>query len=134
MTFKILYNLSITPSYNNNTEYRQCVRELFYMKPLPNLDSDIDDESRDEMDFDDSSIDKVMNELFQATREHPLFRELYLLAAARLISEDLTMGQAVLFSYDYLEVFHYCLVSFFREPGDFNENNIFYIELKRKLT
>lgn len=128
------YNWSMSTNYHNNTEYRQCVRELFFMKPLTDLDSDIDDISRDEMDFDDSSIHKVMDELFQGTREHPLFRELYLLAAARLISEDLTMGQAILFSYDYLEVFHHCLVCFFREPGDFNETNVFYIELKRKLT
>jgi hypothetical protein len=128
------YNWSMSPTYHNNTEYRQTIRELFFMKPLPDLDSDIDDISRDEMDFDDSCIDKVMEQLFRGTREHPLFRELYLLAASRLISEDLTMGQAVLFSYDYLEVFHYCLVSFFREPGDFNETNVFYIELKRKLT
>ena len=128
------YNWSMTPNYQNNTEYRQCIRELFFMKPLPDLDSEIDEVSRDEMDFDDSSIHKVMDELFQGTREHPLFRELYLLAAARLISENLLMGQAILFSYDYLEVFHHCLVCFFREPGDFNETNVFYIELKRKLT
>lgn len=128
------YNWSMTPNYHNNTEYRQCIRELFFMKPLPDLDSDIDEVSRDEMDFDDSSIHKVMDELFQGTREHPLFRELYLLAAARLISENLLMGQAILFSYDYLEVFHHCLLCFFREPNEFNENNVFYIELKRKLT
>ena len=127
------YNWSMSPHYNNNIEYRQTIRELFFMKPIPNLDSDIDDVSRDEMDFDDSCIDRVMEQLFQATREHPLFRELYLLGAARLISEDLTMGQAVLFSYDYLEIFHRCLVCFFREPNDFNENNPLYIELKRKL-
>ena len=134
MTFNILYNLSITPSYNNTTEYRSCIRELFYMKSLPNLDSDIDDESRDEMDFDDSSIHTAMEQLFQATREHPLFQQLYLSAAARLISEDQTIGQAILFSYDYLELFHHCLVCFFREPNQFNEFNPFYIQLKHKLT
>ena len=134
----IKYNFSIIPDYNNNTEYRKCIRELFFMQSLPDakfeMYSHVDDESRDELDFDYSYMDSALVEFFKETREHHLFKELYLLAAARLISEDPTIGQAILFSYDYLEIFHHCLVCFFKTSDGLTENNPYYIELKRKLT
>jgi len=95
---------------------------------------DVDDESWDEMLFDSDSITKTMDTLYDKTEDHPLFAELYEIAAAQMISTDYKIGQAVLMSYDYFRLFHPCLCTFLNTPEAFNETCRYYIQLKYALT
>jgi hypothetical protein len=120
-------------SYNDNFGYRKTMRELFFMKN-PDLSEyeDLDEETRDELLFDEKAISKVTDEIYELTKTHTLFIELYTLAAGCFISTDAEIGLAVLLCYDYLPLFHKCLGSFFR--NEFDRENIYYKELKRKLS
>jgi hypothetical protein len=127
------YDLNKDVSYTNNREYRKCLRELFNMNCIINEDlNDIDEETKDELLYDENTMSAIMDEIFNATKNNELFNELYDLAAARMFSTDRTIGQAVLLSYDYLCFFHNCLASFLR--GNFDNKNEFYLLLKIKLT
>jgi len=130
------YNLNKDVYYTNNTEYRQCLRELFYMNCISSHDlidlNDIDEETKDELLYDEQKTSIVMDELYNATKHNELFNELYDLAAATMFSTDRTIGQAVLLSYDYLCYFHNCLASFLK--GEFDNKNEYYLLLKIKLT
>jgi hypothetical protein len=98
------------------------------------IEEDIDDITKDEMDYDDETISKTMGVLFTLTKENLCFQHLYDLAAALMFSIDREIGLVVLFSYDNLPLFHACLASFYREPTGFNELNECFCKLKRKLT
>ena len=127
------YDLNKDVYYTNNREYRKCFRELFNMKCIINEDlNDIDEETKDELLYDENTMSAIMDEIFNATKNNELFNELYDLAAARMFSTDRTIGQAVLLSYDYLCFFHNCLASFLK--GSFDNKNEFYLLLKIKLT
>ena len=127
------YDLNKHVYYTNNREYRKCLRELFNMKCIINEDlNDIDEETKDELLYDENTMSAIMDEIFNATKNNELFNELYDLAAARMFSTDRTIGQAVLLSYDYLCFFHNCLASFLK--GSFDNKNEFYLLLKIKLT
>jgi hypothetical protein len=129
-----IYYLDKIVEYVNDIEYRQTMRELFLMKCFSNsLLNDIDEVSQDELLYDETTISNSMNMLFEKTQDNPLFQELYDLAAARMFSTNREIGQAVLFSYDYLLFFHCCLVSYFTDSNDFTDKNIFYQELKKRL-
>lgn len=127
------YNLNKDVYYTNNTQYRQCLRELFDMNCIITDDlNDIDEETKDELLYDEQKASIVMDELYNATKHNELFNELYDLAAATMFSTDRTIGQAVLLSYDYLCYFHNCLASFLK--GEFDNKNEYYLLLKIKLT
>jgi len=127
------YNFHKDVYYTNNTEYRQCLRELFNMKCSQNPDLEgIDEETKDELFYDEDTMSLIMDEIYNATKNNELFNELYDLAAARMFSTDRTIGQAVLLSYDYLCFFHNCLASFIK--SEFDNKNEFYLLLKNKLT
>ena len=106
--------------YSNNTEYRQCIRSVFnmnaevYNNNINKLETEnnetLDDETRDEISYDDNTANKTLDYVFELTNLHPLFNTLYLSAAAKMISTDPSIGIAVLFSYDYFEEFHKCIV------------------------
>lgn len=138
----IKYPTNIIINYKNTNEYRKCIRELFEMNPeiykhkikeIENHNNEIlDDETRDEISYDDISSKKMLEYIFKETRNITEFSELYKKAAARMFSIDETIGQAILFSYDYLYDYHNCLVDFFN--GGFNENSNSYRELLRKLS
>jgi len=129
------YNVSkLLLEYKDNIEYRKTIREIFKMKNLEeNYDEDFDEETNDEINYDSKKIIKTMDELYEYTKDNNLFQILYDLAAAKMISLDRTIGQSVLFSYDYLYLFHACLCVFIVLPNDFNENCHYYLELKEKL-
>lgn len=129
------YNVSnLLLEYKNTKEYRQTIREIFKMKHLEeNYDSDFDDETNDENDYEYKKINQTMEQLYESTKENSLFQILYDLAAAKMISLDRTIGQSVLFSYDYLHLFHACLCVFIVSPNEWNENCEYYIQLKEKL-
>jgi hypothetical protein len=98
------YPVNLSISYSDDNEYRQCIRTLLY-------DSSANEESY-EIDFDKTP--PLFDMVFAKTHHIQIFKELYLKAAALVISEDMSIGLTILFSYDYLEMFHKILCSFFR--------------------
>lgn len=98
--------------YSNNAQYRQALRDYFQMNTEPQKNKilseyqEIDDETMDEWLFDSECVEDKMNLLYKKTQHISAFRELYLLAAAKMISLNPEIGIAVLFSYDYFEYFH----------------------------
>lgn len=133
MTLHNNYNINKDVYYTNNAQYRQCLRELFNMNCV--LDSSLeglDEETQDELLYDEKTMSLIMDEIYDATKNNELFNELYDLAAARMFSTDRTIGQAVLLSYDYLCFFHNCLASFLKD--EFDNKNEYYLLLKIKLT
>jgi hypothetical protein len=96
-------------------------------------DETIDEETRDEMMYDNDAVITVMGNLYDLTRDNVLFQNLYDLAAEKMISTNREIGQAVLFSYDYLPLFHKCLAGFLRNPDSFNDSDEFYVALLKKI-
>jgi hypothetical protein len=124
--------------YNDNFTYRNTVRSLFGMNSnktdIENQYSSIDNETLDELDYDDDLMTKIMNDLFVITKDNVLFQSLYDLAAAKLFSVDRQLGQGILFSYDYLYLFHACMCVFLCAPDEFTDMCIYYIDLKQVLS
>jgi len=141
MTFNFRYPTDLVVRYNNTIEYRQSLRLIFNMSDskYPLLSDDIDPVSKDELEYDEDAAKIAMDFVYETTKHNPIFKELYLLAATRMFSTDLEIGLSVLFSYDYLEIFHYCLVCFYDisilpdRYIPFNETNKGVVELKRRL-
>ena len=93
----------------------------------------LDDETRDEISYDDNSASIVLDTIFDMTKQNTLFNTLYLDAAAKMISLDPSIGIAVLFSYDYFELFHKCIVVFIQNPVLFTIDCKEYIALYNYL-
>jgi hypothetical protein len=137
------YPTDLTISYTNDEEYRKTIRQVFQMKSdsYPDIvHSDIDAVSRDELEYDENSAYSAMEYVMENTSNNPLFHVLYEQAASFMFSTDINIGMAVLFSYDYLLLFHECLRDFFtslsRNDGQFtieNENyKLLHIHLFKK--
>ena len=136
------YRVETPVKYTNTAEYRQCLRALFEMnqetyeqniRDLENHnDETMDPETHDEMSYDDDAANKSMDYVFECTKCVVEFRELYLKAAAKMLSEDPSIGLAILFSYDYLYHFHACLVEFFE--GRFSVDFELYKDLSKILS
>jgi hypothetical protein len=96
--------------YSNNQEYRQRMREYFKMdvsalaREHAEL-KDTDPESYDELLYDNDAVKNGMNLIYDNTKDNPMFRELYRLAAGRFLTEDLEVGLCVLLTYDYFHDF-----------------------------
>ena len=59
-------------------------------------------------------FDVVSKSLFECTQTNPAFAKLYELVANKiLLSTDVEHGMIILFSYDYLSLFHECLAFYF---------------------
>jgi hypothetical protein len=97
-----------------------------------NMD-ELDEESLDEMLYDHDIMSQTMEQLYRVTQSNVLFQTVYDLAAGKMFSTDQTIGQVILFSYDYFYLFHACLCVFFHSPELFDETCIYYLELKDKL-
>jgi len=98
---------------------------------------DIDKVSRDELEYDDDASDKAMEYVINQTRNNPLFHVLYEQAATFMFSTNVDIGLAVLFSYDYLLLFHNCLTDYFKSlresDNTFTNQNVNYTLLYNKL-
>lgn len=134
------YPTELTLNYSNDFEYRKSLRQLFQMNSInyPKLvNPDIDDVSRDEIEYDEHSAELAMESVIEQTRNNPLFYALYEQAATFMFSTNIDIGLAVLFSYDYLILFHNCLKDYFQLLPDnkhvFNKNNLNYQLLHNKL-
>jgi hypothetical protein len=136
------YLTSKTVQYNDNKGYRQCLRELFNMNPatysekidLIKSTEELDAETEDEISYDCEAAEKIMDDIFLKTVGDEIMDHIYSCAAARMFSEDKSIGLAVLFSYDYLPCFYLCLVDYLKAPGEFNKSNINYINLMKKIS
>lgn len=105
--------------YSNNKEYRQIMRDIFQMDqtkmaPFSDLSrneitDEIDDESKDEMQYDIKQMDTHLTEIYDITKYEPKFLTLYKKAAAQMLSEDPLIGQVVLCSYDYFHLYFSCV-------------------------
>jgi hypothetical protein len=88
-----------------------------------NIQQDWDEETIDEMSYDESAISKRLDSIYDKTKTHPLFKTIYQNAAAKMISMDNEIGLAVCISYDYFKYFHACLNLFYQEPTAFTESS-----------
>lgn len=114
-----------TITYKSNKEYRHWIRRIFhftkdaktYYANLNETDfeTDIDEESKDEMDYDYDSMKIGLDLLFETTIIEPIFEDMYLLAATTMFSTDVKIGQVVLCSYDYFYLYFTCLWHFYLE-------------------
>ena len=125
--------------YTTNKEYRQAVRDFCRMNCQDeNIELEIDDESRDELLFDTLASKKIMDSIFEKTRKHPLWQNLYDKSAGKFLSEDREIGLSILFCYDFFWDFKECWDSFSKSLDEnniekFDENNEFYQSLNSKL-
>ena len=134
MENKYKYPTELDISYDNTQEYRCCIRSLFHMNiikqnPEINEDEPLDEETLDELNYDEEAGILAMDYIYSKTADNVLFRELYTVAATRMFSTDLETGMTILFSYDYLLLFHKCLVCFFKTPDEFTESYQSFTEL-----
>lgn len=136
-TYKYPVDIPVV-AYSTTSEYRHHLRNIFNMNPdnFPETarDMEIDDESRDEFAYDEIASGKAMDTVYSATQDNALFQNIYKLAAGKMLSEDPTIGLTILFCYDYLDIFHSCLVEFFNRDGKFDETNEYYKEIVARLT
>lgn len=131
-----MYNINYNVNYDNNKEYRKCLREVFSMN-MNNIDislneiEDLDEETEDELLYDNSAINKGLDYIFNLTNHNEHFMDLYISGASCFFSEDPNIGISVMFSYDYFQQFHLCLVDFINNRFDIN--SIHFKILKNKF-
>ena len=106
-------NLPSVIVYATNREYRDRIRKVFRFDPKETYSyegkrvnfEDLDEESKDELMFDSTSMSSSMDILFHATENDPFFQDLYRHAAGRMFSESPEIGQAVVWSYDTFHLY-----------------------------
>ena len=123
-----------TVTYDNDFEYRVCLRKLFSMKPKKlSCHDEIDEISRDENDYDGETTSKGLDFIYESTKENVYFQKLYDAGASKMLSENREIGLAVLFSYDYMKYFHSCVVDYLEDPIHFDDTNEHYVTLYKKI-
>jgi hypothetical protein len=121
--------------YTTTTEYRVVFRQITNSTiDIPENPYDIDDETLDETDYDETAVSAFLDHIYNKTKHNPLFCALYDLAAAKMISEDREIGLTILLSYDYLWAFYSCVCEFTDHPNTFSESNEWYIRLRNTLS
>jgi len=114
--FEHFKTLGPTVQYNDTKEYRQCLRRVFRMDlnkrtgysdlSFSQMDEDLDEESNDELLFDDKAISFGLDWLYELTNDKQDFKELYDQYAGRMFSTDRLIGQAVLCCYDNFPMYY----------------------------
>lgn len=136
------YPIDLVIQYTNDFEYRASVRQLFSMSDTSLIDKSmlesdssesIDPITLDENLYDPDASTKILDFIYANTRADPLFQRIYKHAAGFMFSEDPDIGLAVLFSYDYLVVFHPVLCAWFRKVDVPIERTAEYNTLAKKL-
>jgi hypothetical protein len=118
--------------YSTNEEYRETLRKFCEMNCIDkNTDIDLDDISRDELLYDEQSIQIKMDEIYEVTKNDLLWIELYELAAAKFFSTNKEIGLAVLFSYHYFPGFYNCWIDY--SNNSWSKTNESYLYLKTLL-
>lgn len=132
----------VIPKTFSTEQYRNYIRGLFNMKldqikleneQIQQMNQETwDPVTQDEMNYDEQSASQFMNFVETSTISNTAFQILYKKAAAKMFSQDLGIGLSILFSYDYLHLFHLCLCDFFH-TNSFDENNTHFIALSNSL-
>lgn len=135
-SFNYIYPVDKQVSYNNDMEYRQCIREIFRMNSQMDVlnNPDLDEISKDETNYDKETTNLLVKWISDETKECYELNELYKVAAATMITLDRETGLAVLFSYDYFAEFHKLLFLFFSSPDTDLEMSSSYERLWSRLT
>jgi hypothetical protein len=94
-----------------------------------NVNEVFDDETADELAYDDDAANKILDYVYTITHGNSLFNTLYMDAAAKMLSIDPSIGISVLFSYDYFELFNNCIKLFIQTPELFNSKCNEYVKL-----
>jgi len=119
-------------TYTTTKEYREVFRQITNQSTFSVVDApnphDIDEETLDELAYDEAAVGAFLEKMYLATRSHPLFQAIYGLAAAKMISTDCSIGMTVLLSYDYLWAFYPCYCDFINDSNWFDETNEWYIK------
>ena len=129
------YQLSYNPQYENNFQYRQCLRYIFSMDVSKNppkwdqMDDDLDEETKDELLYEGDAISQGMNYIY----DNKYLYQLYLDAASLMFSQSPDIGLAILFAYDYFTDFHNCLRVFFENPSGFSETTPELMKIKKMI-
>lgn len=112
--------------YTNNNEYRSCLRYAFNMtcdlEHLMKENPDYDDETLDEELYHSEQSKRVIDFIFNKTKNNDVFRKMYLYAAGKMICMEMDLGLVVLFSYDFFTHFHECLVKFLNDGVLYEED------------
>lgn len=133
------YNIEYTPTYSDNFQYRICLRDVFSMDVTrtppkwEEMDADLDEETVDELLYEEQAMSSGLDYIYNRTNGNTAFQQLYLDAAAVMISQSMDIGLAVLFSYDYFSLFHACLVDFFGDPDGFSTDTPTFIAINNKF-
>jgi hypothetical protein len=131
------YPSNLKIEYTTTEGYRRNIRLLFSMshncKDVDVDNSWIDDETKDELDYDETASNLFVIFLYNLTCENVHFIKLYETSAALMLSTSLDIGMVVLLSYDYLIDFHLCICSFILDINGFTENNSHYKKLMERI-
>jgi hypothetical protein len=65
--------------------------------------------------------------IYEKTHSVPAFCDLYLIGAAKMTSTDPEIGMLIVFSYDYFDLFHLCLVDFIKYGVLETENENYHL-------
>jgi hypothetical protein len=106
--------------YTSSNEYRNFLRNLAKMDSstypqFDEIEEEIEDETLDELLYDTDNMSNYLDTVYSLTKKNPLFSRLYVLAAERMFSTDPEIGLAVMYSYDYLDLFFPLLYMYLRE-------------------
>ena len=112
-------------SYSTDAEYRNILSNVFFII-FSSSENEFDDESN-------KILMTAMEHLFHLTKTNEIFDKLYNLACSKMFLTDTKIGQCILFSYDYFELFHSCLCYFLIE-NKISEDDLFVKKLINKLT
>lgn len=124
--------------YFDDFEYRKCIRKIFKMdeeKIKEDLKekydiSNIDPLTLDEYMVDISVMEVALKKLYELTCDNPHFCELYDLAAAKMFSTNREIGQSILYSYDYVYIFHPLVCVFLESPGEITSQHKYFKQLR----
>lgn len=89
------------PRYTTNDEYRAIFKQLFEI-PV----EEEDDQDTVALIFENADINDKLDYIYEKTKDNAKFSELYRIGAGKLLSEDMTIGVAILFSFDYMYLFY----------------------------
>jgi hypothetical protein len=104
------------------------------IKCSQNTQQNWDEETTDEMLYDENAMSKALDAIYDKTKDHTLFKNIYQIAAAKMISMDNEIGLAVCFSYDFFKYFYECFESYKKNPNEFTESSQYYQTMIHVLT
>lgn len=113
-------NFDIDVNYTTNRQYREILRKIFKMETQYYIENDliyfkngdilycddVDDETLDELNIDDSRTDICSQFIIEYMNKHPKLRELFEWSSAKVFSIDIEVGIIYLLSFHYLPRFY----------------------------